>query len=77
MNQDFQSEGPVQEISFILFAREGASVLFVNRNQSKAAALQRKIEAEGGTCALVPADVAEADQRHALQPLQHPGHGGH
>ena len=46
----------------ILFAREGASVLLVNRTEAKASTLQREIEAEGGACSVFPADVTQADQ---------------
>jgi len=36
----------------ILFAREGATVVLVNRSISHAQTLQRTIEQEGGTCAV-------------------------
>jgi NAD(P)-dependent dehydrogenase (short-subunit alcohol dehydrogenase family) len=44
----------------ILFAREGATVVLVNRSRSHAQTLQRTIEQEGGTCAVVAADVSQA-----------------
>ena len=46
----------------ILFAREGAKVLLVNRSESHAQELQREIENEGGTCSAVAADIAREDQ---------------
>jgi NAD(P)-dependent dehydrogenase (short-subunit alcohol dehydrogenase family) len=46
----------------ILFAREGARVLLVNRSESHAAELQREIEAEGGTCSVFAADVSRQHQ---------------
>jgi NAD(P)-dependent dehydrogenase (short-subunit alcohol dehydrogenase family) len=46
----------------ILFAREGAKVLLVNRSESHAAELQREIEAEGGDCFAFAADVTQPDQ---------------
>jgi NAD(P)-dependent dehydrogenase (short-subunit alcohol dehydrogenase family) len=46
----------------ILFAREGAKVLLVNRSQSHAEELQREIEAEGGECSSFAADVSRQDQ---------------
>jgi short chain dehydrogenase len=44
----------------ILFAREGAAVVLVNRSLSHAQTLQRTIEQEGGTCAVYAADVSKA-----------------
>ena len=41
----------------ILFAREGANVLLVNRSESHARELQSEIEAEGGGCSVYAADV--------------------
>lgn len=46
----------------ILFAREGAKVLLVNRSRSHAEELQREIEAEGGECSSFAADVSRQDQ---------------
>ena len=44
----------------ILFAREGAKVLLVNRSVQRAQELQRTIEQEGGECAVCAADVTNA-----------------
>jgi NAD(P)-dependent dehydrogenase (short-subunit alcohol dehydrogenase family) len=44
----------------ILFAREGATVILVNRSLRHAQILQRTIEQEGGTCAVSAADVSQA-----------------
>jgi NAD(P)-dependent dehydrogenase (short-subunit alcohol dehydrogenase family) len=41
----------------ILFAREGAAVLLVNRSEDHAEALRAEIESEGGTCSVCCADV--------------------
>jgi NAD(P)-dependent dehydrogenase (short-subunit alcohol dehydrogenase family) len=47
-----------------LFAREGASVVLVNRSLERVRELQHAIEAEGGACSIVQADVSkEADAR--------------
>src|SRR3954471_1798171 len=43
-----------------LFAREGAKVVLVNRSEERARELQRQIEAEGGECSVVAADVMNA-----------------
>ena len=43
-----------------LFAREGATVVLVNRSHSRAQALQQSIEQEGGTCMAYAADVSNA-----------------
>jgi NAD(P)-dependent dehydrogenase (short-subunit alcohol dehydrogenase family) len=45
----------------ILFAREGAKVVLVNRSAQRAPELQRTIEQEGGECAVCIADVTRAD----------------
>jgi NAD(P)-dependent dehydrogenase (short-subunit alcohol dehydrogenase family) len=44
----------------ILFAREGAQVLLVNRSVSRAQDLQRTITQEGGECSVCAADVTHA-----------------
>jgi len=44
----------------ILFAREGAQVVLVNRSEERARELQRTIEDEGGDCMVCPADVTNA-----------------
>ncbi len=46
----------------ILFAREGAKVLLVNRSESHAKELQREIEEEGGECSAFAADVTHAEE---------------
>jgi NAD(P)-dependent dehydrogenase (short-subunit alcohol dehydrogenase family) len=46
----------------ILFAREGASVVLVNRSQAHAEELKREIDAEGGECSVCVADVTDARQ---------------
>lgn len=43
----------------MLFAREGAKVLLVNRTESRARDLQRTIEQEGGICSVCTADVSQ------------------
>ena len=50
----------------ILFAREGAKVVLVNRDLARAQLLQREIEGEGGDCMAVAADVTQADQVERL-----------
>ena len=42
-----------------LFAREGAKVVLVNRDAGRAQELLRAIEAEGGECSVVAADVSK------------------
>jgi NAD(P)-dependent dehydrogenase (short-subunit alcohol dehydrogenase family) len=44
----------------ILFAREGAKVLLVNRSESRAQELQRTIAEEEGECSMCVADVTKA-----------------
>lgn len=46
----------------ILFAREGAKVLLVNRSAQHAQELQQEIEAEGGVCSVFAADITQRDQ---------------
>jgi NAD(P)-dependent dehydrogenase (short-subunit alcohol dehydrogenase family) len=45
----------------MLFAREGANVVLVNRSGPRAQELQRTIEQEGGECAVCVADVTRAN----------------
>src|SRR5215470_1425397 len=45
----------------VLFAREGARVVLVNRSEDHARELQREIEAQGGSCSVVVADVTSTD----------------
>jgi NAD(P)-dependent dehydrogenase (short-subunit alcohol dehydrogenase family) len=46
----------------ILFAREGAKVLLVNRSERHARELQEAIEAEGGVCSVFAADISQREQ---------------
>lgn len=58
-----QSSGPglgIGKASAILFAREGAKVLLVNRSQEKARELSREIQQEGGTSSVFAGDVTQA-----------------
>ena len=50
----------------ILFAREGAKVVLVNRSEHRARALQRTIEEEGGDCLVCVADVTKAPEVERL-----------
>jgi NAD(P)-dependent dehydrogenase (short-subunit alcohol dehydrogenase family) len=45
----------------MLFAREGAKVVLVNRTEARVRALQRLIESEGGECSVCAADVTNAE----------------
>jgi NAD(P)-dependent dehydrogenase (short-subunit alcohol dehydrogenase family) len=45
----------------IVFAREGAAVLLVDRDRDSAAETKRTIDAEGGESSVVEADVTHAD----------------
>jgi len=45
----------------LVFAREGAKVLLVDRDGASAADTERAIDAEGGTAAVVEADVTRSD----------------
>src|SRR5580658_4847100 len=49
-----------------LFAREGASVVLVNRSPERATALEAAIRAEGGEAAAFAADVTEAEATEAM-----------
>lgn len=51
----------------LLFAREGASVMLVNRSRERAAELQAEIEREGGTAATFAGDMStEGDANAAV-----------
>lgn len=50
----------------ILFAREGAHVLLVNRSEDHAKELQCEIESEGGSCSVFIADVSQREQVQAM-----------
>jgi NAD(P)-dependent dehydrogenase (short-subunit alcohol dehydrogenase family) len=60
----------------ILFAREGASVVLVNRDLDRARTLQREIEAEGGAVAAFAADVTQADAAEAMAAFAVDRYGG-
>jgi NAD(P)-dependent dehydrogenase (short-subunit alcohol dehydrogenase family) len=45
----------------VLLAREGAHVALLDRNRDAAEATRRMIEAEGGACAVIEADVTDTD----------------
>ena len=49
-----------------LFAREGASVVLVNRNLERASALAAAIRAEGGEAAAFAADVTDPAATEAM-----------
>jgi NAD(P)-dependent dehydrogenase (short-subunit alcohol dehydrogenase family) len=50
----------------ILFAREGAKVLLVNRSEAHAKELEAEIQNEGGVCSVFAADVCEPDHVQAM-----------
>jgi NAD(P)-dependent dehydrogenase (short-subunit alcohol dehydrogenase family) len=50
----------------VLFAREGAAVLLVDRDEASAAETARMIEGEGGRCAVFEADVTKEDDCRSL-----------
>ena len=50
----------------MLFAREGASVVLVNRSLERAKALERTIRSEGGEAAAFAADVTHAEATEAM-----------
>ena len=50
----------------ILFAREGAKVVLVNRSLERAQALEAQIRAEGGEATAFAADVTKPDQAEAM-----------
>jgi NAD(P)-dependent dehydrogenase (short-subunit alcohol dehydrogenase family) len=50
----------------ILFAREGARVVLVDRDRDSALETQSLIEAEGGTCFTFPADVTREEECRAF-----------
>jgi NAD(P)-dependent dehydrogenase (short-subunit alcohol dehydrogenase family) len=58
-----QSSGPglgIGKASAILFAREGAKVLLVNRSMERANELCGEIQRDGGTCSVFAGDVTNA-----------------
>ena len=50
----------------ILFAREGAKVVLVNRSAERAEALAKQIKDEGGEASVFAGDVAQADAAEAM-----------
>ena len=50
----------------LLFAREGAKVVLVNRSGERAEKLLKQIEDEGGEAAVFAADVSKADATEAM-----------
>jgi NAD(P)-dependent dehydrogenase (short-subunit alcohol dehydrogenase family) len=50
----------------ILFAREGATVVLVNRSSERARRLQEHIDAEGGISSIYAADVTQEEEAQAL-----------
>ena len=50
----------------ILFAREGAKVVLVNRDQKRARALEKEIRAEGGEASAFAADVTRPEDAEAM-----------
>ena len=50
----------------ILFAREGASVVLVNRSAERAEKLAKQIKEEGGTASVFAGDVAKPDVTEAM-----------
>src|SRR5205814_10269709 len=50
----------------MLFAREGASVVLVNRSAERAEKLQKQIKDEGGEAAVFAGDVAKPDVTEAM-----------
>ena len=50
----------------VLYAREGARVIAVDRNLEAAVETQEIIAGEGGACSAVAADVTDAEQIRAL-----------
>src|ERR1700712_2786653 len=50
----------------ILFAREGAKVVLVNRDRDRAEALERQIRAEAGEASAFDADVTQPEAAEAM-----------
>jgi NAD(P)-dependent dehydrogenase (short-subunit alcohol dehydrogenase family) len=50
----------------ILFAREGAKVVLVNRDRERGQALERQIRADGGEASAFAADVTQAEAADAM-----------
>jgi NAD(P)-dependent dehydrogenase (short-subunit alcohol dehydrogenase family) len=56
----------IGEATAILFAEEGASVVAVDRDESKGAQLVQRIRDQGGQAMFVPADVSDPEQVQAM-----------
>lgn len=59
-----QSSGPglgIGKATAILFARQGAKVMLVNRSGERAQALKQEIEEEGGCCSVFAGDVTKPE----------------
>ena len=56
----------------ILFAREGARVVLVNRSAERAEKLAKQIKDEGGEASVFAGDVAQADAAEAMAEFVHP-----
>jgi len=56
----------IGKASAILFSREGAKVLLVNRSEERADELAREIQQEGGTCSVFAGDVSQADDVESM-----------
>ena len=72
------SSGPgvgIGKATAVLFAREGAKVLLVNRSEQRAQALRDEIVQEGGECAAFAGDITRAEdaQRMVESALQRYG----
>lgn len=58
------SSGPgvgIGKATAVLFAREGAKVLLVNRSEQRAKSLCEEIKQEGGECAIYAGDITRAE----------------
>src|SRR5271169_138738 len=63
------SSGPgvgIGKATSMLFAREGAKVLLVNRSQERAKSLSAEIEREGGECSIYIGDVTRAQDAERM-----------
>ena len=56
----------IGEASALLFAREGARVVVVDRDETRAHAVTQRILGEGGHCIAVGADVTRSDDVHRI-----------
>lgn len=63
------SSGPgvgIGQATAVLFAREGAKVVLVNRSEQRAMALCEQIERDGGQCAVFAGDISRADDARRM-----------